>query len=117
MIEVNKENYDTEVIQADMPVIVDFWGPGCAPCITLMPKVADLACKYEDKIKFCKLNTAGNRRLCITLGIMGLPSFLAYKNGEEIKRISGQDLKIEDVEVLARQLLQHNEGNNNESDR
>ena len=105
MIQVNKENYEAEVLQAGMPVIVDIWGPSCAPCLELLPQVEELAGKYEGKIKFCKLNSAENRRLCITYKVLSLPTFLAYKNGEEVKRVSDHDMKIEDVIKIAEELL------------
>jgi thioredoxin 1 len=105
VIQIDKETYEAEVKQADLPVIVDFWGPGCAPCISLMPQVENLAEKYEGKIRFCKLNTAENQRLCITLKILGLPAFVAYRNGEEVRRISGSNMKIEDIVQLAEELL------------
>ena len=103
---VDKENFEAEVNGAGMPVIVDIWGPSCEPCIALMPQVEELAEKYEGKIKFCKLNSAENRRLCITLRVMGLPSFLAFnKDGEEVKRISDHDMEIDAIVELAEELL------------
>ncbi len=91
MIELNKENFDVEVLQAEGPVIVDFWGTKCEPCKTLMPEVDKLAEKYKDKIKFCKLNTSENRRLAISQKVLGLPTFIIYQNGEKLKEISGEE--------------------------
>jgi len=105
MVKVGKENYDAEVLQAETPVIVDFWGPGCAPCLMLMPQVEAAAEKYQGRVKFCKLNSAENHRLCINLKVLGLPAFLAYKNGEEVRRVSGYDVKMEDIVQLAEELL------------
>ena len=48
MIEINKDNFDQEVLQSDKPVIVDFWGPKCGPCLALLPKVEELAKEYEE---------------------------------------------------------------------
>ncbi len=100
MIEVNKDNFEQEVLQADQPVVVDVWGPSCQPCLNLMPEVEALAKRYEGKVKVVKLNSAQNRRLCIDLKVMGLPTFLLFKNGNEVQRISGGDLSIDDVERL-----------------
>lgn len=98
MLEVTKDNFETEVIKADKPVLIDVWGPSCQPCLALMPKVEELEKKYAEHIKFLKLNSAQNRRLCIDLRVIGLPSFLLFKDGKEIDRIGGQDVDIEAIE-------------------
>jgi thioredoxin 1 len=76
MIEVNKENFQAEVIESDKPILIDIWGPSCDPCLALMPEVEALSEKHQEKIKVVKLNSAQNRRLCIDLRVIGLPSFL-----------------------------------------
>lgn len=91
MIELNKDNFDAEVLQATGPVLVDFWGEKCEPCKALMPEVHVLAEKYGDKMKMCKLNTTQNRRLAIGQKVLGLPTFIVYKNGEKVKEISGAE--------------------------
>ena len=99
-IEVNKDNYEQEVLKADKPVMVDFWGPQCRPCLALMPYVEQLEKKYEGKIKVTKLNSAaGNRMLCAKLRVLGLPTFLFYKNGVEIKRLTGEQITEADIEA------------------
>jgi thioredoxin 1 len=89
MKEVNKDNFEQEVLKADKPVLVDFWGPQCEPCKALMPEVEKLSEKYGDKIKFVKVNTAENRRLAISQKVMGLPAIVFYKNGERVDALSG----------------------------
>lgn len=91
MIELDKDNFDAEVLQATGPVLVDFWGEKCEPCKALMPEVHALAEKYGDKMKMCKLNTTQNRRLAIGQKVLGLPTFIVYKNGEKVKEISGAE--------------------------
>ncbi|GGJ88802.1 thioredoxin [Lentibacillus kapialis] len=100
MMDVNKGNFNQEVLEADKPVVVDFWGPSCVPCKQLMPDVEELSEIYQDRVKVVKLNTAENRRLCIDYRVMGLPAFLAFKDGKEVNRISGGDLTIENIEEL-----------------
>lgn len=97
MFEVNKENFEQEVTQSDIPVVVDLWGPKCGPCLALMPQVEALAATYEGRAKFCKLNVAENRRLCATLRVMGVPTFLFYKNGEIASRITGDEVTIDAI--------------------
>lgn len=106
MIAVNKENFEAEVLQSEIPVVVDIWGPQCAPCLALLPQVEELANAFEGKVKFCKLNAAENRRLCITLKVMGLPSFLFYKNGEAVSRISGEEASADSIKAETEKLLQ-----------
>ena len=105
MIELNKDNFDEEVLGSDKPVVIDFWGPNCEPCLALMPQVEELAEAYGDKIKFCKVSNVGNRRLCINLKVMALPTFMAYKNGEEVKRISDHDMTIDDVKAFIEEVI------------
>jgi thioredoxin 1 len=105
MVEVTMENYDEEVKRSDLPVVVDIWGPKCGPCLALMPKVEEMAAEYEGKIKFCKLNSQGNRRQLISLKVMSLPGFLFYKGGEEKARIMGADATVEKIKEQAEALL------------
>jgi len=105
-VEVHKDNYDSEVLQSELPVLVDFWGPQCAPCLALMPAVEHLEQVYAGKIKVTKLNAAaGNRMLCAKLRVLGLPSFLFYKNGTEIKRLSGNQLTKKDIEEAIKEVI------------
>ncbi|MFC0270457.1 thioredoxin family protein [Metabacillus herbersteinensis] len=105
MIVVGKDNFEAEVLQAEQPVVVDFWGPSCQPCLQLMPDVEALEETYGDKVKIVKLNSAENRRVCINHRVMGLPSFLLFKDGQEVKRISGGELTKEDIENLIKESI------------
>lgn len=96
MKELDKDNYDAEI--ASGLVIVDFWGESCGRCKELMPDVHKLEEKYGDKMKFCSLNIAGNRRLAMAQKVMGLPSFLIYKDGEKKEHLTGEDLDIDKIE-------------------
>ncbi len=101
---VNKENFQVEVIESDKPVVVDIWGPSCEPCLALMPAVEELAERYAEDVKLVKLNSAENRRLCIDLKVIGLPTFLLFHGGKEVSRLSGKDVDIEAVEELIREV-------------
>lgn len=105
MIEVTKENFESEVVNNDLPVVVDMWGPQCGPCLALMPSVEELAASYEGRVKFTKLNVAGNRRLCATLRVMGVPTFLFYKGGECVSRITGDEVNIDSIKENTEKLL------------
>lgn len=103
MIEVTKDNFEQEVLQANGITLVDWWGPKCEHCLELMPSVKELASQYGDKMKFCSVNTSGNRRLAISQKVLGLPAFIFYRDGEKIDELSGQDVEPEDIEAKIKQ--------------
>jgi len=96
-VEVNRDNFEKEVVGSKEPVLVDFWGPQCKPCLALMPTVEKLEKNYEGKLKVVKLNASGNRMLCAKLRVMGLPTFLLYKDGVEMSRLVGDHIAESDL--------------------
>lgn len=104
MVVVDKENFAAEVLEAQGLVVVDFWSPKCEPCQALMPEVAKLADKYSGQAKFCKLDTAANRRLAISQKVLGLPTIGFYRQGEKIAELT-KEFTIEDVEAKLQALL------------
>ena len=105
MLELNKDNFEDEVVKSDVPVVVDLWGPKCGPCLALMPEIEQIAASYDGKVKFCKINVAENRRLCATLRVMGVPAFLFYKDGEIVSRLSGDEVSADSVKENTQKLL------------
>ena len=105
MVEVDKDNFEAEVEKSDLPAVLDFWGPQCGPCLALMPDVEKLAESFAGKAKFCKVNVTGNRRLCIQLKVMSVPSFLFYKDGECKDRLSGDDVTLEAIKAKTQALI------------
>lgn len=106
-IEVNSETFEGEVINSPLPVVVDFWGPQCGPCLGLMPQVEELARRYAGQVKIVKLDSSKNRRFCIGLKVMSLPTFLFFKEGKEVERLMGNDLSIEKIEASLRKVIQN----------
>ena len=96
-IDVDRDNYDKEVLEAKGLTLVDFWGPKCVPCLALMPAVERLEDKYAGKLKMTKLNSNGNRMLCAKLRVMSLPTYILYRDGTEIKRLTGEELTEGDL--------------------
>ena len=96
-VEVNRDNYDQEVLGSKMPVLVDFWGPQCKPCLALMPAVEKLEKDFAGRLKVAKLNASQNRMLCAKLRVLGLPTFLFYRDGVEINRLIGDRITEEDL--------------------
>ena len=97
MIELNRDNFETEVLESKAPVMVDFWGPECRPCLALMPAVERLEKDYEGKVRIAKVNAKENRMLCAKLRVLGLPSYLFYKDGAETKRLAGDNITESDL--------------------
>lgn len=87
--ELTRDNFDTEVLASKEPVLIDFWGPECRPCLALMPSIDRIEKEYEGKIKVTKINATQNRMLCAKLRVLGLPTFLFYKEGKEVNRLTG----------------------------
>ena len=90
LIELGRDNFENEVLMSTEPILVDFWGPQCQPCLALMPTIEKFAADYAGKVKFTKVNAANNRMLCAKLKVMNLPTFILYKDGAEIIRLSGE---------------------------
>ena len=104
-LDLNRDNYEQEVIQATEPVLVDFWGPQCKPCLALMPAVEELEKNYAGRLKVTKLNAAENRMLCAKLKVLGLPTYLFYKGGVEVNRLTGEDITKGDIEEAIKAVL------------
>jgi thioredoxin 1 len=105
MKEVDKDSYEAEVVGSDVPVVVDFWGPQCVPCLALMPNVEAIASKYEGKVKVTKVEAPKNKRLCLGLKVLALPTFLFYKDGKEVGRVSGDNISIQQIEDSIQKLI------------
>ena len=105
MLEVAKDTFEAEVLQAEGTVFVDFYGDGCVPCAALMPHVHEFAETYGDKLKFCALNTTKARRLAIGQKILGLPVIAVYENGEMIDSCVKDDATPENVEAMIKKYI------------
>ncbi len=86
---INDATFDSEVIKAQGPVLVDFWAPWCGPCRMLAPVIDSLAAKYEGKVKFCKFNTDEGPDTPHKYDIHGIPALVLFKDGAEVKRHVG----------------------------
>ncbi|MDR0469099.1 MAG: thioredoxin family protein [Peptococcaceae bacterium] len=91
MLELTKETFEAEVLQAEGKVFVDFYGDGCVPCEALKPFIHDCADKYEGSLKFTALNTTKARRLAISQKVLGLPVMAVYENGAKIEELVKDD--------------------------
>lgn len=102
MLELNKTNFEEEVLKAEGYVVVDFYGDGCVPCAALMPHVHSMGDTYGDKLKFTALNTTKARRVAIGQKVMGLPVIAIYKDGEKVEELVKDDATKEAVEEMVK---------------
>jgi thioredoxin 1 len=98
---VNEADFQTEVLDAAQPVLVDFWATWCQPCKMLDPLVKQLANDWQGKVKVVKLNADENPEITAKYGVMGLPTLLLFKNGEPVERLIGYQNKEKLVNKLS----------------
>ena len=100
IIEINDDTFEKEVIDAAIPVMVDFWAPWCGPCRAIAPIVEELEKSYGDKMKFVKVNVDENPLAPSKYGIKAIPTLIFFKNGEIAEQITGMVAKTNLEETL-----------------
>lgn len=88
VLKITQENFETEVLQSDKPVLIDFWAEWCGPCQTFIPILHSYAEK-TDAVKIGKINVDENRKLAKQYRILSIPTVVLFENGEALKRHSG----------------------------
>lgn len=79
-----EDNFQSEVLSSDTPVLVDFWAEWCAPCVALGPVIEELASEYEGRVKVGKLNIDDAQKISVEYGIRSIPTVAIFKNGEVV---------------------------------
>ena len=102
--DMNDDNFDSEVLKSDKPVLIDFWAEWCGPCKVLGPVIDEVAEDYSDRVKFVKLNIDNNPSNTQKFGIRGIPTLLLFKNGEKIDTSVGVLSKSELASFLDKNL-------------
>jgi thioredoxin 1 len=87
--DVTDTTFQAEVIEADTPVLVDFWAPWCGPCRVVGPILEEIAKERPDELKVVKLNTDENQQTAVAFQVLSIPTMILFRNGQEAKRIIG----------------------------
>ena len=88
-IAVNDDNFKQEVLNSNLPVLVDFWAAWCGPCQMIAPVVEEISEEYKDKLKVCKLNVDEAQMTASEYGIMSIPTLIIFKNGQVVDKVVG----------------------------
>ena len=104
IVEFTDGNFQVEVLDADEPVLVDFWAPWCMPCLQLAPLIEELADDYAGRARVGKVNIDDNRDVAVKYGIDAIPTVLVFKGGQIVKMLQGLSGKEQFTSVLDEQL-------------
>ncbi|MBW1806681.1 MAG: thioredoxin [Deltaproteobacteria bacterium] len=89
IVHVNGETFEEVVVKSEIPVLVDFWAPWCAPCLAVAPIIEDLSRDYSGRVKFVKVNVDEAQNVALSLGIMSIPTIAIFKQGKTANQLIG----------------------------
>ena len=98
--EFTDSNFESEVLQSEQPVLVDFWAPWCGPCLRLAPTIEELATEFAGRVRVGKLNTDDNNATPTQYNIQGIPTVILFKDGKPVDRQVGLVPKEKLVSLL-----------------
>lgn len=104
IIELSDSTFESEVVNSDLPVLVDFWAPWCGPCRAIAPLVEEISSSYEGKIKVGRMNVDENQSTTMKFGIRSIPTIIMFKDGEAVDQIIGAVPKGEIERVVDKSL-------------
>jgi thioredoxin 1 len=93
VVTLTDENFEAEVVNSPVPVLVDFWAEWCMPCRMIAPAIEELAGEYKGKVKVGKVDTDSNRDISLKFGISAIPTVMVFKDGQIVKRFVGVQSK------------------------
>ncbi|NQV13804.1 MAG: thioredoxin [Parcubacteria group bacterium] len=88
-LNLDEKDFTEEVLQSDVPVLVDFWAEWCAPCQQIAPVIEELAKEYKDKVKIRKVNIDEAKELAATHEVMSIPNLVFFKDGQKVEQLAG----------------------------
>ncbi len=97
---INDDNFASEVKQSDIPVLVDFWGQGCPPCVMIAPIIEELSTEYQGKVKIVKADVSEAQQAAGELDIMAVPTLVLFRAGKEVTRHMGFATKDQIISKL-----------------
>lgn len=103
-VELTDSNFAEEVINAKIPVLVDFWAEWCQPCRMIAPTLEEIAQEYEGRIKVGKLNVDHNQQTAARYGIMSIPTLILFKGAEVMTQVVGAQAKSKLVAMISKAL-------------
>ncbi|MBC7335449.1 MAG: thioredoxin [Clostridia bacterium] len=102
VINLTDTDFEEMVVQADQPVVVDFWADWCSPCRRMAPIIEEVAADFAGRVRVAKLNVDENGEVTGRYGVLSIPTLLFFKNGEVVERLIGVRPKEEVEEILQR---------------
>ena len=99
-IEFTDQSFNIEVVQADIPVLIDFWAAWCGPCKAIAPVIEEIAIEYDGKVKVGKLDVDQNQKTAMEYGVRSIPTILIIKSGEVVSQIVGAVPKENIIKAL-----------------
>lgn len=95
VLEATDANFEDEILQSDVPALVDFWAEWCMPCKMLAPTIDEIAQEYEGKLKVASVDTDSNRDVSMKYGVSAIPTLMLFKDGEVVRKFVGLQQKAD----------------------
>jgi thioredoxin 1 len=105
IIQVNQDSFQKSVLEAQKPILVDFWAPWCGPCRAVAPVVEELAKEYDGKVDFAKVNVDESPFIASKFGVMSIPTLIVFKDGKPAEQVVGFKPKDQIKKLLDKTLI------------